>query len=86
MGRNISVNKALSKEEYQKMMEEKMQDPEFRQAYDERIQQRQSKIRSQVYIRNLNFNASQEDVAELLNECGEIMQIVIPEVDNMVIP
>ena len=84
MGRNINIAKALSKEEYQKMMEEKMEDPEFRENFEKRQTEKLSRLRSQVYIRNLNFNASEEDVAELLSSCGDIVSIVIPEVDNMV--
>ena len=36
-------------------------------------------------MKNLSFNASQDDVTQFFADCGKVEKVVIPLADNMVI-
>jgi len=35
-------------------------------------------------MRNINFNATEEDIQEFLSDCGEIEKIYMPQTGNLV--
>lgn len=35
-------------------------------------------------MRNINFNATEEDIREFLQDCGEIERIYLPQTGNLV--
>ena len=36
-------------------------------------------------MRNINFNATEEDIREFLQDCGEIERIYLPQTGNLVL-
>lgn len=37
-------------------------------------------------MRNINFNATEEDIKEFMSDCGEIDKVFLPQTSNLVKP